>query len=81
MMCLLFHCIVIEESGELRQRSFILGRYPNPEIATLLIEHGAKIGHKSRSGATALHGACVQGNLGDYNWQEPEWEKIFANYY
>ena len=63
MIYLLFYCIVIEVCGEMRQRSLILG---NPEIATLLIEHGAKIGHKSRTGATALHGACLQGNQGDF---------------
>ena len=60
-------------------KSFILGRYPNPEIATLLIEHGAKIGHKSRN--TALHGACLQGNKGEQNSQEAAWEQEFANFY
>ena len=53
----MMRCVVV--------KSFILGRYPNPEIATLLIEHGANIGHKSRTGATALHGACLQGNKGE----------------
>ncbi|XP_060595368.1 uncharacterized protein LOC132749572 [Ruditapes philippinarum] len=39
------------------------GRYPNTDIASFLITEGhANVGAKTNTGATALHGAALQGN-------------------
>ena len=44
---------------------FILGRYPSVEISRYLIEHGkADINLRTITGATPLHGAALQGNIG-----------------
>ena len=41
------------------------GRFPNVEIADLLIQHGADVNHKSKTGATPIHGAALVGNTGE----------------
>ena len=48
-------------------RSNITGRYPNRDIASYLIKVAhANVDARTKSGATALHGAALQGNHGNY---------------
>ena len=42
-----------------------LGRYPNTDIASYLINNGnARVDAATKTGASALHGAALQGNTG-----------------
>ena len=45
-----------------------LGRYPNTDIASYLINNGnARVDAATKTGASALHGAALQGNTGTYH--------------